>query len=186
MKRPVGVASAPVGVDIELEKIVVGVSVVSTFVLLSTVVRSSCVVAELMTVEVAAAPPAVPESVSTEVTTTSELLVKIEVARRIEVSVADTVTGTGTGTVTGSDTVTDSGAGTTEDAVASVGHTPAFTIPKGSHCDCMNFCPFAASAASQVLEIQQFVPVWTFWSLHMHFVSLISQTPPILFGVWNF
>jgi hypothetical protein len=101
MKRPVGVAVVPVGVDTELEKIVDGVSVTSTFVLLKTLVTNSCVVAELTKVDVAAAPPAA-DSVWIDVTTTIELLVKTEVARRIEVNVADTVTGTGTGTVTGS------------------------------------------------------------------------------------
>jgi hypothetical protein len=101
MKRPVGVATGPVGVDIELEKIVDGVSVTSTSVLLKTVVTTSCAVAELRKVEVAAAPPS-SETVWMEVTTIKELLVKTEVARMIEVKVADTVTGTGTGIVTGS------------------------------------------------------------------------------------
>ena len=174
-------ASSPVGVDTELEEIVVGVSVTSTFVLLKTVVRSSCVVAEMTRVEVAATPPAVVESVSTDVTTTNELLVKIEVVRRIEVDV------TGSAVVTGSaEAVTDSGADATVAGAASVGHTPASTTPKGLHWPWMNFCAFVWSAALQVLEIQQFVPVCTFSSLHMHFVSLISQVPPTLFGVWNF
>jgi len=187
MKRPVGVATVSVGVDTEFEKTVFGVSVTSTFVLLSIVVRSSWVVAELRKVEVAATPPAVADSVSTDVTTTKELLVKTEVVRRIEVRVADTVTGTGTGTVTGTaDAVAGSGVWADVGATAFVGHTPAFTTPKGPHCPWMNCCAFAWSAALQVFAIQQFVPVCTFSSLHMHLVSLISQTPPTLFGVWNF
>ncbi|PMD61013.1 uncharacterized protein K444DRAFT_629029 [Hyaloscypha bicolor E] len=124
MKRPVSVADAVLGVNTESEKINVGVSVTSTFILLNTVVSSSCVVTELTTVEVAAAAPAVLESVSTDVTTTKELVVKTEVVNWIEVNVAAVVTDTGTAGVIGAiDVVTDSG------AAVSAGHTPAFTTP---------------------------------------------------------
>jgi hypothetical protein len=90
-RRPADSAKVPVGVDIEFEKLVDGVSVSTTSVLLNTVVTNSSDVAELRNVEVAAAPPA-SDSVCTDVTTTSDWLVNIDVVRRIDVNVADTVT----------------------------------------------------------------------------------------------
>lgn len=145
-----GLVRESVRVEIELEKLVDAVSVSTTFVLLTIVVTSSRDVAELRTVEVAAAPLLV--FVSIEVTTTNDGVVKIEVVRRIEVRVAETVTGTGTENVIGScEAVTE------VDVARSASQTPAFVM-KEPHCPWTNFFAFARSPALHVFAIQQLVP----------------------------